>query len=90
MSASASRAMINRNEKFTSWQSEGVDMRSAIYARSAVSSEVTMEEQVRICCEFAREKGWVVSDAHVFGDGGRSGMDNSSRLAHSFELIACR
>jgi len=40
----------------------------AIYARSAMSNQQALINQVRICCAIANDRRWAVSDDLIFAD----------------------
>ena len=43
----------------------------AIYARRRNVREASLESQVQVCQNFAKEHGWAVADDHIFCDKGR-------------------
>lgn len=53
--------------------------RAAVYARVSHREQKTVRDQIRKCREFAKFKGWVVGDRHVFKDEGISGWSGKDR-----------
>jgi DNA invertase Pin-like site-specific DNA recombinase len=48
--------------------------RCAHYGRCATTNPAALEEQERLCRDFATRKGWLIPDEHIYQDAGISGM----------------
>lgn len=53
---------------------ENLNLRCAIYARSAVANIENLSVQIKLCSEKARAEGWIVLDSYVKSDCGVSGL----------------
>ena len=58
-------------------------IKCAIYARYSSSNqkETSIEDQIRLCREFAKERGWEVLDEHIYTDKATSGTSIKNRKA---------
>lgn len=56
-------------------------MRTASYARfsSELQKDTSLEDQLRVCREYAERQGWAWQDAHVYSDAGISGASVEGR-----------
>jgi DNA invertase Pin-like site-specific DNA recombinase len=45
-------------------------LRCAVYARfsSEKQSPLSIEDQVRKCCQYAEQRGWLILDSHIYSD----------------------
>jgi DNA invertase Pin-like site-specific DNA recombinase len=64
----------------------------AIYSRTATVKEPnevnSITHQVEKCKQFAKEKGWIVSDDYIFTDSGKSGLRVNSGLKDLMRIAA--
>jgi site-specific DNA recombinase len=69
--------MANKRRKATSSQI----IRVAIYARYSTEYQHSIEQQVRVCREYAAEQGWIVVEECIFYDEAKSGQTVAGRDA---------
>lgn len=68
-------------------------LRCAVYARFSTEkqSPLSIEDQVRKCCEYARQHGWSVVDSHIYSDEAVSGAtDDRSGLRRMLAAAVSR
>src|SRR5687767_11592002 len=65
-------------------------MRTACYARFSTDRqrETSLDDQIRVCREYATRQGWTWQDGYVFTDAGISGTSIGGRAGLEALLIA--